>query len=259
MTAPRAREQADPPSPPDRRPPRRGGGSSPSTCTASPAGRAAGPARAPVARHGLARSARALAAAALLALSGALALPATAQADVLVSNIGQSSSGTILLSDGDWRGQTFSIAAGSGDYTLSSIVIPFTSNGISSADMGSLTVAIWSTHASGANAGDPSSSLYTLTKPESIGQNSRATFEAPANSTLEAGKTYAVVVVYSKTFTFTSQKPLWRYVETGEDANPEPGWSIGDSYHVRGATDTSWLSVSGFAFTWRRVTRASRR
>ena len=33
MTAPRAREQADPPSPPDRRPPRRGGGSSPSPYT----------------------------------------------------------------------------------------------------------------------------------------------------------------------------------------------------------------------------------
>ena len=41
------------------------------------------------ARRGLVRSARALAAAALLALSGALALPGTAQAEVLVSNIGQ--------------------------------------------------------------------------------------------------------------------------------------------------------------------------
>ena len=76
MTAPRAREQADPPSPPDRRPPRRGGGSSPSPYTcASAAGRAAGPARPAGARRGLVRSARALAAAALLALSGTLALP----------------------------------------------------------------------------------------------------------------------------------------------------------------------------------------
>ena len=80
MTAPRAREQSDPPSPPERRPPRRGGGSSPSPCTcASAAGRAAGPARPRLARCGLVRSARALAAAALLALSGALALPAQAQ------------------------------------------------------------------------------------------------------------------------------------------------------------------------------------
>ena len=67
MIAPRLRGRAGPPSPTDRRPPHRGGGSSRSTC-----------------------GAYARAAAALLALSGALALPATAQAAVLVSNIGQS-------------------------------------------------------------------------------------------------------------------------------------------------------------------------
>ncbi len=86
MTAPRAREQADPPAPPDRRPPRRGGGSSPSPCTgASAAGRPAGPARLRGARRGLVRSARALAAAALLALSGALVLPVQAQTTCTVN------------------------------------------------------------------------------------------------------------------------------------------------------------------------------
>ena len=68
-----------PPSPPDSLPPRRGGDSSPSTYAASAAGRPAGPARPPAARRGLVRSARALAAAALLAFSGAFALPASAQ------------------------------------------------------------------------------------------------------------------------------------------------------------------------------------
>ena len=77
MTAPRPREQADPPSPPDRLPPRRGGGFSPCTYAVSAAGRPAGPARL--------RSARALAAAALLALSGALALPAQAQTTCTVT------------------------------------------------------------------------------------------------------------------------------------------------------------------------------
>ena len=80
MIAPRPREHRRPPSPPDRRPPRRGGGSSPYTYAASSAGRPASSARPRVTRHGLVRSARALAAAVLLALSGALALPATAQA-----------------------------------------------------------------------------------------------------------------------------------------------------------------------------------
>ena len=63
-----------------RRSPRRGGGSSPCTHAASAAGRPAGLSRLRVARHSLVGSARGLAAAALLALSGALALPTTAQA-----------------------------------------------------------------------------------------------------------------------------------------------------------------------------------
>ena len=67
MTAPRAREQADPPAPPDRRPSPRGG--QPSYKTESAA-----------ARRAFLRSARTLAAAACLAFSGALALPPTAEA-----------------------------------------------------------------------------------------------------------------------------------------------------------------------------------
>ena len=66
MSAPRARDQADPPSPPDRPPARQGGGSSPHLY--------------------------AVCAVALLVLSGALALPATAEAQTattLVSDIGQ--------------------------------------------------------------------------------------------------------------------------------------------------------------------------
>ena len=75
MTAPRAREQSDPPAPPDRRPPRRGGGFSPSTYAASAGG----------GLRGLLRPARrtALAAAGLagvvLAAGLALAPPAQAQ------------------------------------------------------------------------------------------------------------------------------------------------------------------------------------
>ena len=78
MTAPRAREQHHPASPPDRLPPRRGG--RPSSKTESAAGRPADLARPRVARRPLLRSRPALAAAALLAALGALALPATAEA-----------------------------------------------------------------------------------------------------------------------------------------------------------------------------------
>ena len=65
----RAREHNRPPSPPDRRPPRPGG--RPSCKTASAAG-----------GRGLVGFARGLAAAACLALFGALALPSTAEAQI---------------------------------------------------------------------------------------------------------------------------------------------------------------------------------
>ena len=240
MTAPRAREQAGPPSPPDRRPPRRGGGSSPSPYRcASAAGR-------PVlrgARRGLGRSARALAAAALLALSGAVALPASAQAEVLVSNIGQDSIATSIMRDGHYRGQSFSIASGSGNYTLSSIEIPFISAGISSTDIDSLSVSIWSTDSSGL----PDSSLHALENPSSTTANTTAMYDAQAGATLEAGKTYAVVVVYSKTIANPGDAPRWPIVGTGEDADPESGWSIDDSLLSRPTTVTSWGTISGEA------------
>ena len=82
MTAPRPREQRRPPTPPDRLPPGRGGRSSP-CCLCGIRRRPARLARLPPARFGLARFARVSAAAALLVLSGTLALPATAEAQSL--------------------------------------------------------------------------------------------------------------------------------------------------------------------------------
>ena len=130
MTAPRAREQADPPSPPDRRPPRRGGGSSPSPSTcASAAGRPAGPARLCGARRGLVRSARALAAAALLALSGALLLPATAQAQTETEiwsatlTVGTSTSGGTTYYGYEIFGSTGSLSPNSFTYEGNTITV----------------------------------------------------------------------------------------------------------------------------------------
>ena len=184
--------------------------------------------------------------AALLTLTGALVLPATAQADVLVSNMGQLQYITAPLGDSLAYGQTFTVGADGGNYTLSSIETTITNGAISSADMGLLTVAIWSTHASGTNAGRPDSPLYTLTKPASIAQHaSLERFDAPANSTLEAGKTYAVVIIYTKSIANNFDKPSWRWAATtGEDANPASGWSIGDTGHIRLARSTSWSASS---------------
>ena len=73
-------------------------------------------------RHPPQRSVRALAAAALLSLSGALALPATAQADVLVSNFEQAGfRGGSGISNLYLAAQGFSGASGGANYSLSSI------------------------------------------------------------------------------------------------------------------------------------------
>ena len=107
MTAPRLREQCRPPSPPDRRPPRRGG--RPSSQTVSAAARPAGLARLASARRGLVRSAGALAAAACLALSGSLALPATAEAQTCTLNTGDIWCGVVTVGN-----------AGAGSYGFNS-------------------------------------------------------------------------------------------------------------------------------------------
>ena len=131
MTAPRAREQRRPPAPPD-------------------------------GRRGLLRSAWVLAAAACLALVGALALPATAEAqtDVLVSNLGQTESGGgSALSATSLAAQSFSVPSGGGNYTLTSIEIVVDLE-ISFTNIGFLTVSVWSAD----SLGQPASSLQGIVK-----------------------------------------------------------------------------------------------
>ena len=201
----------------------------------------------------VARSAAIMAALALLAILGALFVPdrAQAQAQVLVSNLGQTKTGQLILRNGDRSGQTFSIAT-TGEasyYTLSSIEILFSTNGIASTDMGLLTVSLWSIHASGTNAGQPDSLLYTLTNPASVTADAAATFVAPADLALAAGRTYAVVVVYSKNIDAAdiADAPFWEYAGTGDDADPAPGWSIVDSSHQRPAGEASWEETANRA------------
>ena len=241
MTAPRAREQSDPPSPPDRRPPRRGGGSSPSPCTcASVAGRPAGPARLSGARRGLVRSVRALAAAALLALSGALALPATAQAEVLVSNIGQTSDATATVGFGDLIGQVFTVASGGGNYTLTSIEVPvelLNTTALTAEDIELLSASLWSADEFGA----PGSSLQALTNPSSISDGDTAAFTDPAGTTLEAGKLYAVMFVYDKSSAELAIKAVRSNDEDGESLS---GWTIYNSSRFLSAGNTLWQQDS---------------
>ena len=234
MTAPRAREQAGPPSPPDRRPPRRGGGSSPSPYRcASAAGRPADPARLFGARRGLVRSARALAAAALLALSGALALPATAQAAVLVSNIGQSTetSGALDVTAADQSLQ-FTTGGTTGDsHNLDSVEV----------SMDTFFGAEVAVNLYSDASGVPGSSLFTFTNPTGgVTSNAVNTFTAPANTTLTGGTPYHIVVSSPSVGGSFVQVKLDRTTSVAEDDAGEDDWEIGDSgYSLSG---TTWSS-----------------
>ena len=244
MTAPRAREQSDPPSPPDRRPPRRGGGSSPSPyACASAAGRAAGPARLCSARRGLVRSARALAAAALLALSGALALPATAQADVLVSNIGQSTetAGTLDVTAADQSLQ-FTTGGTTGDsHNLDSVEVsmdPFFGAEMAVGHPGEDT----DDRLGGSGLEPRGESVHEL-RPASFDQRRIVnTFTAPANTMLDGRNALDLFVVINEGYEFHrsgSFDPvkLDRTTSNAEDDAGEDDWEIGNNgYSLSGTT-----------------------
>ncbi len=219
MTAPRAREHANPPSPPDRRPPHRGGGASPSTYAASAARRTAALARLRGARRGLARSARMLAATALLALSGALALPATAQAQTattLVSNIGQGSTSTRVA--GINHAQRFTTGSHGTGYTLSSVDVVY-----DDAEGDSFAAQVCTVDADG----HPTLTCTDLEAPGSFAAGT-ITFTAPTNTVLAPGTTYTVVLtrpsfgVVANTYGVTTAD--------GEDAGQATGWSIANAF-----------------------------
>ncbi len=200
MTAPRLREQRRPPAPPDRRPPRRGCGSSPYRYAVSAAVRPAGLACPRVARRGLVRSVRALAAAACLSVVCALALPAMAYAQeiALVSNITEADGGGVAdvrppgftvagTVFGERRGaQRFTTGPNPAGYTLQSVVLNLGA-GIGTAPV--VHVAIHENNSSG----NPGALLAALDNPaDPIGRN--RTFSAPTPLPIDANTHYWVVV-----------------------------------------------------------------
>ena len=165
---------------------------------------------------------------------------------VLVSNMGQAADADAGMDDTVYLGQAFSIAAGSGNYTLTSIEIAIEGYGIAAADIDSLSVSVWSTDSSGF----PSASLHALTNPASITADTTATFNAQAGATLEEGTTYAVVVHYDKTI--STNPPEWSITESEAfDAGPATGWSLPASSLYREASSTTWETFAGEAYRMR--------
>ena len=156
---------------------------------------------------------------------------------VLVSNIEEFHDSESNLYDEQMLTQAFSIAADSGDYTLTSIEIPIVDNGIAAADIESLSVSVWSTDSSG----EPSASLHTLTNPGSITADTTATFNAQSGMTLtlEAGNTYAVLVRYDKAL--STNFPSWASTEE-YDQSGAVGWEIADESLSSETDNVNWVS-----------------
>ena len=191
-------------------PPRRGG--SPSSKTASAA-------------------ARALAAAALLTLSGALALPATAEAQTvtkLVSNTGQSDD----IVGAQRAAQQFTTGSNPSGYNLTSVGVKLYQ---SLPAVGLIRVRILED-----NSGSPGTSLVTLQNPASASENAVNTFIAPANTTLDAGKRYYVEVSKNG----AAGVNIWMTNRSGEDSGGDPDWSIRNGRHWFSDISGNWLTSS---------------
>ena len=180
---------------------------------------------------------------ALLVILAAVALSGTAQAQTaitLVSNIGQTSDATLATGQGDSLAQTFTVASGGGNYTLTSIEAPIVLTNLTALtaeDRALFSASLWSVDANFI----PDSSLQALTNPSSISDGDTAAFTDPAGTTLEAGKSYAVVFVYEKNATELSIKAVG---SASEDGTSLTGWSIRNSSRYLDSGDTEWFSDS---------------
>ena len=206
MSAPRARDQRRPPAPPDRLPSPRGG---------------------------LLRSARALAAAALLALVGALALPATAEAQTVttfVSNTGGTGGTSRAI-----QATSFTTGSNTGGYTLSEVVVKYISG---SSTSGTFVKVKRNT------SGQPGDLVANLDNPANFVEGSIISFTDPANTLLAANTVYWVVVNEGRNS--GDRMTVGRNSEHEQTVTPgDPNWSIGNTRLYKNSDGASWDS-SGF-------------
>ena len=176
-----------------------------------------------------------LAAAALLALSGALALllPGVGQAQVsdeaLLSNVGQTThSGTLSVGSFDIS-QEFTTGSNGAGYLLGSIeldiaIVPNTPTDV--------TIELWSA----TSDTEPGASIATLTHSTGTWATGLNTFNAPAGTELDADTEYFVYVSYSGQATNLGIS----LTNSGSADAATTDWSIGHSYAHQ---DNAWLQL----------------
>ncbi len=247
MTAYRFRENTRPPA--DLSPSRRGGHSS--SKAESAAGGPPGPdrARPPLVRQRLVRQRprplrRALSGAALLALSGALALPATARAQdvVLVSNMAALSTGSALVTSPTYRkeiagfvvgegetrrAQQFSTGADAAGYTLGSVELNLRQAG------GAGSVPLVAIHLD--SSGEPGTLLGVLDNPaDPFGVTSleagNRTFTAASALSLAANTNYWLVLKDTKST--AGEEHYTASTANSEDETGAEGFGIANGHVV---------------------------
>ena len=199
-----------------------------------PAGRR-GPARPRLARRGLVRSVRALAAAALLALSGALALPATAQEQTtFVSNLAKAQGN----SSGSIQAQSFSTGSHTAGYMLSKVQLLYRSAG-TTADASAIRVKIRTD-----SSGEPGGLVANLSTPASFANGTIVSFTAPANTMLDAEETYWVVI--NEGYELASERLAFDQTTSDDETTTtaDSNWSIGDGRLWTNTSSLGWGTSS---------------
>ena len=171
---------------------------------------------------------------------GPLVSEATAtivDADVLVRNTGQTSSGSArtLANSRPSRAQAFTTGADTEGYELDSIGFLFDNIANTSSAGSQLTVTL-----NEDSSGNPGSALCTLTNPATFSASGVHTFSAPTTgttcATLTASTTYFAVIergtVTSDTISLKTTN------NSNEDPGSATGWAIGNDRHFLGSS--SW-------------------
>ena len=153
----------------------------------------------------------------LLAVAALLVLPLQAQAQILVSNLGQTPAthGSLVASD---LAQAFTTGGNSAGYTLRSVEIDMLTNAENAT---TFTVSIHSN-----NSGAPGASLGTLRNPASLASTAVHAFTTRGIA-LAAATTYFVVIDRVGQFS-GSILSINNTASDAQDPGKASGWSIGD-------------------------------
>ena len=182
-----------------------------------------------------------IAAIATLALAGAALglLFSTVQAQedqqVLLSNLGQSTSDGNVINNAIVFAQGFTTGSQAGGYVLSSVELDVSQVPDTPADV---TIALWSA----TSASEPDASVATLTHSTGTWATGVNAFNAPADTELDANTTYFVHVAYSGV---NPSLGLNLAELTSVDAASAADWSIGQM--VFSVSSGNWGASTGTA------------